>query len=366
LFEVARIPQFDFLSPDYRALFGRSDATAFQHPIWLDCVCGRLAPKLGIEATAVTVRSRSDGRLVLVLPLLTRRFGPLRLAEFADLGVADYCALVCDREAGPAVMDDEETRRRIREMLRPFDLIRTRKIRDDSAFPAELLGSSSKSFMGFHSHEVPIFGPFAAWRRATLEPQFASFLDKKRKRLGKKGQIRFEQTTEPNAIVAAFEHMRAFRRKRFEGRRANDLLQDANFLDFYADVAVRGLDEGLSRLYLLSLDERPLAAIFGLSDGRRFMYLLVGYDVGDFRSYSLGLLIVEDLIRDCIERGEAIFDLTIGDEPYKKKFAARPAPMFSAWTANGAAGALAGTALDGYVWARKVSKRFLQKSRAEA
>jgi hypothetical protein len=35
----------------------------------------------------------------------------------------------------------------------------------------------------------------------------------------------------------------------------------------------------------------------------------------------------EQVARDCIERGEAFLDFTIGDEPYKVTFGAKPSPM---------------------------------------
>jgi hypothetical protein len=47
--QVTAEPRFDFVGAEYGRLFERSDATAFQHPLWLDGLYRNLAPPLGAE-----------------------------------------------------------------------------------------------------------------------------------------------------------------------------------------------------------------------------------------------------------------------------------------------------------------------------
>ncbi|MBN4669075.1 cellulose biosynthesis protein CelD, partial [Pandoraea nosoerga] len=42
-FDVCIDDAFDFLSEEYATLFEGSDATAFQHPLWLDSLYRKLA-----------------------------------------------------------------------------------------------------------------------------------------------------------------------------------------------------------------------------------------------------------------------------------------------------------------------------------
>jgi CelD/BcsL family acetyltransferase involved in cellulose biosynthesis len=161
-------------------------------------------------------------------------------------------------------------------------------------------------------------------------------------------------------IHEAFECMQAFRKERF---RNSDLLQDSRFYNFYAKVAIAGTASEFARTYSLSLDGRTIAVVFGVSYRKRFLFLLLGFNVADLRSYSLGLLAIEDTIRDCTGRGDQVFDLTIGDEPYKAKFASVRTPMFIQWTGNGAVGAIAGAVTVGSIQIRSVlgwikSRRF--------
>ena len=55
---------------------------------------------------------------------------------------------------------------------------------------------------------------------------------------------------------------------------------------------------------------------------------LTGFDHAGFKNQSIGSLMFEQVARDCIERGEAMLDFTIGDEPYKLTFGADPKPMW--------------------------------------
>ena len=89
-FDVCIDDAFDFLSEDYAELFGRSDATAFQHPLWLDSLYRKLAPAAAAKPLIVVVRARATGALAAVLPFLRGRRGPMRPHEFADHRVCDY------------------------------------------------------------------------------------------------------------------------------------------------------------------------------------------------------------------------------------------------------------------------------------
>src|ERR1700742_1031528 len=140
VFTVAVTSRFDFLSEEYATLFAESCATAFQHPIWLDAIYHKLVPRLNVEPLIVTVREPVNGRLLMVLPLVRRRYRGLRTIEFADLGVSDYVAPVASDATIDAVAADPFARRRIEAVLKPFDMLRIRKLRSASVSVQRLLG----------------------------------------------------------------------------------------------------------------------------------------------------------------------------------------------------------------------------------
>jgi hypothetical protein len=77
--QVTAEPRFDFLGAEYGRLFESSDATAFQHPLWLDGLYRNLAPPLGAEPLVITLRDGATGRLAAV--------------KFADFGFTDPTVL---------------------------------------------------------------------------------------------------------------------------------------------------------------------------------------------------------------------------------------------------------------------------------
>jgi CelD/BcsL family acetyltransferase involved in cellulose biosynthesis len=69
------------------------------------------------------------------------------------------------------------------------------------------------------------------------------------------------------------------------------------------------------------------------------------------------LLIVDELVRDAIGSGRRHFDLTVGDEPYKADFGARPRPLFEVRLRRTPLGAAGVAARDAYLGARRIAKR---------
>ncbi len=67
---------------------------------------------------------------------------------------------------------------------------------------------------------------------------------------------------------------------------------------------------------------------FGLTHAGRFDYLLIGCDYERHGRHSPGLMLFDRMIDDWAASGGSVFDFTIGDEPFKTDFGAKPTPMF--------------------------------------
>ncbi|HSR25572.1 MAG TPA: cellulose biosynthesis protein CelD, partial [Candidatus Eisenbacteria bacterium] len=221
---VSREDDLDFSSFEYQDLHRRSAATLFQHPVWLRSLYGSLAPARNAVPLVVTAREEATGRLVLVLPLVARRRGPIRRVEFADLGVCDYAAAVLDPAAASALENDHVSRD-IRAALGPVDLVWVEKIPAAPELLGRLLGARETVRQRYDTHTIALGPSFEAWRQ-TLDPQFVRHLDRKRRRLRPRGELRLREVSEPDEIEDALARMRRFRQARFADRRAQDLVQD--------------------------------------------------------------------------------------------------------------------------------------------
>lgn len=85
---------------------------------------------------------------------------------------------------------------------------------------------------------------------------------------------------------------------------------------FFRRVIAATAAEGVLRLFLMEMDDRPVAASLCLDyDGVRMLYNS-GHDP-EYRYYSVGLLLHSYCLRDALERGYRYFDFLRGNEPYK-------------------------------------------------
>jgi CelD/BcsL family acetyltransferase involved in cellulose biosynthesis len=355
--QVTAEPRFDFLGAEYGRLFESSDATAFQHPLWLAGLYRNLAPSLGAEPLVTTLRDGATGRLAAVLPLVRRKRGLLRMVEFADFGLTDYAGPVCSRDEWNRLVREPSASAAMLRALRPFDLLRIAKLREDGLDLRPLLGSASQSVMPAAAHDVALHGGFPQWRADRMPASLRKELDQKRRRLGRKGEVLFACLVDPASIDTALTSLRDFRRARFESRAEADVLADATIFDFYRRVAIEGANSGFARTYTLAFDGRPVAIVFGIAHAGRFMVLLSAFD-NTFRKSSLGYLLFEDIVADCIARGDTVFDLTIGNEGYKQDLGARPTRLFEIRAGGTAIGLVADLCLR-QDWVKKLVKRSL-------
>jgi CelD/BcsL family acetyltransferase involved in cellulose biosynthesis len=327
MFEASIQNSFDFLSAEYADLFARSAATAFQHPRWLAALYGKLLTPNAAEPLVIVVRSKADGKLAMVLPLIRRRYAFLRMIEFADLRVSDYVSPVAEAQTFARILADKACLMQIRRLTRPYDLLRIGKLAERSLELEKLFGIQREN-MGMNAYATPLGKSYPEWREHRLQRSYCKELDKKSRQLHRKGAVRFECARDPAAIRAVFDAMKIYRGLRFGGaEEGGDLLQTPDYFDFYQGLALEGRDDAM-RTYGLWLDGRVIAGVLGLAHkASSFLVIMGGFDFENFKNQSIGSLMFEQVARDCIERGERFLDFTIGDEPYKMTFGAEPAPM---------------------------------------
>ncbi len=355
-FTVAATSRFDFLSEEYANLFAESSATAFQHPMWLDAIYHKLVPQLKVDPLIVTVRDAASGRLVMVLPLMRRRYCGLRTIEFADLGVSDYVAPVASDAAIEMIAADPSVCERINAALKPFDMLRIRKLRLPSTAVQRVFGAAGCSEMSMGAYAVPLSSDAAAWRSSHLSASYCKELDKKSRQLHRKGQVAFHRSTDVATIEATLLKMREYRRQRFE---TGDLLQDQIYFDFYLDIAIRARSM-LSRLYSVMMDGVPIAGAMCLSHKGSLLIILTGFDHNTYRSQSLGSLTFDMVAKHAISVGHRELDFTIGDEPYKTQFGAKRTPIYQILRSGSISGAIAGAAVQRSSWIRGLAQRFAE------
>ncbi|WP_298366954.1 GNAT family N-acetyltransferase [uncultured Bradyrhizobium sp.] len=355
-FDVCIDDAFDFLSEEYATLFEGSDATAFQHPLWLDTLYRKLAPAAAAKPLVVVVRHRTNSALAAVLPLLRVRRGPMRTVEFADLRVSDYLSPVCTAETFADLLQDRQACEKLRKLVRPFDLLRIPKLLDAKMPIENLLGAPHRSLMDTNAYATVLVAPFEQWQINALGKSYQKELAKKWRQIHKKGTLTFSCCNDGASIGEAMDVMRKFRGPRFQAHGDGDLLQRPEYFDFYSSVALRGMG-CFTRLYAMKMDGEVIATALGLAHRGSLLVVMTAFDIEGYKSQSIGALTFESVAKDCIARGDRVLDFTIGDEPYKMQFGGQPTPMSGVTQAGSAAGSLALFALKQAPWIKQAAKR---------
>ena len=82
--------------------------------------------------------------------------------------------------------------------------------------------------------------------------------------------------------------------------------------------------------------------------------------------YKSGSLMLQELARDCIARGETVLDFTIGDEPYKLTFGATRRPMWQMQRAGSPLGLAAGALVDNLPAVKTLARNLFHRGRDKA
>jgi CelD/BcsL family acetyltransferase involved in cellulose biosynthesis len=106
----------------------------------------------------------------------------------------------------------------------------------------------------------------------------------------------------------------------WEGRGGSDGLHTKALVSFHEEFSRIALDRGWLRLFVLRVDDRPVAAVYGFLRNGKFYFYQSGFDPA-FRDASVGLVGLALTIRHAIADNASEFDFLHGNEEYKFRWA---------------------------------------------
>ena len=304
--------------------------TPFQTMAWLLPWYRIIGSALGATPVFVTVTDARNGAPLMFLPLCRRREGRLRVIEFADLGVSDYNAPLLAADFEPEERELGGILRRIFQALPSADLVRFNKA-------PEFVGKNRNPLirhemfhqMSFRSWGVELPATRAAFDGDVLGSTFRKELQRKHRRIGGRGKVEFETAgTEAQAreIFAALCEQRA---ARFAELGRHNILEDETFRSFYENVILTSSRDGFAVLSGLRVDGEIVAAMFALRRNGERHLLMSTLQSGKWKSCSPGNVAIDRAISEMIDGQESYLDFTIGDETYKRDFAATPRALYA-------------------------------------
>ena len=150
--------------------------------------------------------------------------------------------------------------------------------------------------------------------------QFRSQIGRKMRGLRRDHEVRVKRSGSGEEAVGDVGTLFELHDARWTGRDVGSSIVDPRAREFHRRFAVEAQRHGWLRLYLLEVDSRAVAGWYGWRVGDRFSYYQAGFDPAWGR-YSVGFLLLAETVREAISEGAAEYDLLLGDEPFKARFA---------------------------------------------
>ena len=330
MFEISVDKDFDFSSELYRDLYNRSNATAFQHPYWMQAMQQKLVTGLARVPAILQIKTADSGLLIGLIPLVERPIGPFRILEYANFGVVDHVSAVIDRDFFDPLLGWSGLAGAVEDTLGAYDLVWIKHVREQELWLKAFFGDHVEAReAGFCTYATELGDNLTAWKQSKLSANRRSDLKRKRAKLAKAGKMRFQLLSAPDEMEKAFEFLRKMRADRFADAEGKDFLQDPLFFDFYNWIGRDYGEQGYAVMACLYLDGAIAAAAFGIKDRGTYKFLLPGADYENFGRYSPGKVLIDHMIESLIEKDITTFDFSVGDEEYKASFGTTPEKIYT-------------------------------------
>lgn len=305
--EISTLGAFAPLAPEWDALAAATDDQVFYRH---DFVGAWLASFAADARLRVLTLRAADGSLEGALPLVKRQVRwhgiPLReLASATNWHSCRFDLLARDPRAAASRLLAHLAADRSWDVLRLADVPE-----DGSAFAllrrAEALGHPVGVW---ESHRSPFLALPASLEQvhAGLDSGFRANLRRRRARLERRGAVCLERVAGPPGLARALEEAFALEAGGWKGRAGTAINQEPSARAFYAALARGAAARGALALYFLRLNGRAVACGLALVHAGRCLLLKTAYDEAA-ADCSPGHLLVEDVLRDCMERGLGEFD----------------------------------------------------------
>lgn len=315
--EVRDTAGFMALEPEWNALVTESGNTIFcRHEfirVWLQCFAPRQRRRI------LTLRD-SAGKLEAVLPLVERRsslYGVAvrELSSAANLHSCRFDLVARDARKAAAAFVPWLLAQRTWDVLRLIDVPEGGKA-DAMLDEAQALGYPTGRWESHRSTYVSLPETYSELL-ARLHGKFKANLLRRRRRLEEKGQVTLERVEGGPELPRYLEEALALEMSGWKGRRGTAIAQDGPTREFYSELALTASARGALVLWFLRLDGRAVAMHYALEHAGRYLLLKPAYDEAHGEC-SPGQLLMNEVLKACIERGLAEFDFLGPEMPWER------------------------------------------------
>lgn len=267
---------------------------------------GRGRPLVG------AIGRRPDGDPVAVLPLYLFKHKPLTVLRFLGHGTGDWIGPI----HGPG--EDERAASALNAMLAKiphWDVLLAERLRSD------LRSTDAPALATLRRESFPIL-PFRkrSWDQLLDEhsSNFREQVRRRERRLARSHRLSYRLSTEPQRLNADLDLLFGLHRARWASGGSTAFAHGREA--FHREFARLALARGWLRLWVMELDDEPVAVWYGFRYAGNEWYYQSGRDPSH-DSASIGFVLLCHTIRAALEDGAQEYWFLRGDEAYKRRFA---------------------------------------------
>lgn len=304
---------------------GEGDRTAFQHGYWLGAwyeAFGGVAPLIAVISDVAT------GKDIAVVPMISHVRRGIRIVEFADLGVSDNNAPILARDVALDATSIDAIGKALVDALRAlpdrFDLLRLKKMPasvGDKPNPLVSLGRPGSCSV--NGNLVLTGDDYADYRASLRRLQ----LPRCWRVFTRLGNARFEIAADVERAREILDVMDVQQDERMRQLGSLFVLNDDAHARFYREVARQGVGEGYAVISALVCDKGIVATTLGVRYGATYVLLRISHTGKTWANFSPGLLAIERTMEALHAQGVRRFDLSVGNQDYKRRLGAEQTPL---------------------------------------
>ncbi|MEX0739698.1 MAG: GNAT family N-acetyltransferase [Pseudohongiella sp.] len=271
---------------------------------------------------------RQDGRLMAIAPMTIkppdlRRMVPFSVMEIMGTGNvgSDYLSLIVRNGAETSFMPAITAAL----FKRNYAMEISATERSSRVMAMAMLGLND---LGCRTgQQAQCLCPYIDLREQTWESYMKkthqsgkSRFDKKLRRLEKEYSLRFEQTQLESERGQNLATLIELHLQRWNGKGGSNAFDSQALRDFHQTFSAIALHNNWLRLFIMWLDDKPAAAVYGFFYNHVFYYYQAGFDP-QFSQYSVGYLAIGLTVQNALIEDAIEYDLLRGEEEYKNAWA---------------------------------------------
>ncbi|MBO6755113.1 MAG: GNAT family N-acetyltransferase [Roseibium sp.] len=313
---------------DMKALWARLPggpvSTPFQSPRYFESFQRHMVGPVNGELSIYSIEHRGLSLPLMLIPVLVRRRGPIRIASMPDLTLADQNAPVLARGiplSGRVLKSCWTAFLGCLDRADVLDIFNIPPAVDGMANPLFEL-DACETYTEALTFDLTDEQAEARWRKKSVYKEARA---KMRKLEGQGAE--FFVATDPQDRVDVFSKLLADRRQRLRGLTRAACAETGPKDRFYADLAANTGPDNPAQVFGIRAGEELIAGAIGMMTGKTFNGVLISIGDPKWHKLSPGIVLISQIIEWAKAHGIETFCFGTGLQSYKQRFGAVSQPM---------------------------------------